>query len=160
MWVVGSWCGYLSGAWCWLAYNPADATATATHCLLLQWNPGWFTFLVLAHPGSPRKRAVKRVCVCVCVVRPRWSQPPIFLLRFQHRNVLPVAMLLHFPNETGVSQLLCRFSSYSCSKRQPLAYFLYTSNMSAVTQPTVWKYWMELKALIIREKSPTDLNIY
>jgi len=24
-----------------------------------------FTFLVLAHPGSPRKRAVKR-CVCVC----------------------------------------------------------------------------------------------
>ena len=23
-----------------------------------------FTFLVLAHPGSPRQRAVKRVCVC------------------------------------------------------------------------------------------------
>ena len=23
-----------------------------------------FTFLVPAHPGSPRKRAVKRVCVC------------------------------------------------------------------------------------------------
>jgi len=31
-----------------------------------------FTFLVLAHPGSPGKRIVKRVCVCarvrVCVV--------------------------------------------------------------------------------------------
>jgi len=26
-----------------------------------------FTFLVLAHPGSPGKRAVKHVCVCVCV---------------------------------------------------------------------------------------------
>ena len=26
-----------------------------------------FTFLVLAHPGSPRKRAVKRVCVCVLI---------------------------------------------------------------------------------------------
>ena len=26
-----------------------------------------FTFLVLAHPGSHRKRAVKQVCVCVCV---------------------------------------------------------------------------------------------
>ena len=26
-----------------------------------------FTFLVVAHPGSPGKRAVKRVCVCVCV---------------------------------------------------------------------------------------------
>jgi len=26
-----------------------------------------FTFLVPAHPGSPGKRAVKRVCVCVFV---------------------------------------------------------------------------------------------
>jgi len=26
-----------------------------------------FTFLVPAHPGSPRQRAVKRGCVCVCV---------------------------------------------------------------------------------------------
>ena len=26
-----------------------------------------FTFLVPAHPGSPRKRVVKRVCMCVCV---------------------------------------------------------------------------------------------
>ena len=26
-----------------------------------------FTFLVLAHPGSPGQRAVKRVCGCVCV---------------------------------------------------------------------------------------------
>jgi len=25
-----------------------------------------FTFLVPAHPGSPGKRAVKWVCVCVC----------------------------------------------------------------------------------------------
>ena len=28
-----------------------------------------FTFLVPAHPGSPGKRAVKWVCVCVCVYR-------------------------------------------------------------------------------------------
>ena len=26
-----------------------------------------FTFLVVAHLGSPGKMAVKRVCVCVCV---------------------------------------------------------------------------------------------
>jgi len=26
-----------------------------------------FTFLVPAHPGSARRRAVKRVCVCVCM---------------------------------------------------------------------------------------------
>jgi len=30
-----------------------------------------FTFLVLAHLGSPGQRAVKRVCVCVCVLS--WS---------------------------------------------------------------------------------------
>jgi len=27
-----------------------------------------FTFLVPAYPGSPEKRAVKRVCVCVCAL--------------------------------------------------------------------------------------------
>ena len=27
-----------------------------------------FTFLVLAHRGSPGQRAIKRVCVCVCIV--------------------------------------------------------------------------------------------
>ena len=36
------------------AYGQADATAK------IQIG---FTFLVPAHPGSPRKRAVKRVCV-------------------------------------------------------------------------------------------------
>ena len=36
-----------------------------------------FTFLVPAHPGSPRKRAVKRVCVCVMVDKP---QPSYILL--------------------------------------------------------------------------------
>ena len=28
-----------------------------------------FTFLVPAHPGSPGKRAVKRVCVCVSFIK-------------------------------------------------------------------------------------------
>ena len=31
-----------------------------------------FTFLVPAHPGSPGKRAVKRVCVCVCALGNEW----------------------------------------------------------------------------------------
>jgi len=26
-----------------------------------------FTFLVPTHPGSPGKRAIKRVCMCMCV---------------------------------------------------------------------------------------------
>jgi len=62
-WVVGYWCGYLSGARCRLACGPADATAT--HCLLLHLNPDWFCLLVPVHPGSPGQRAVKRVCVYI-----------------------------------------------------------------------------------------------
>ena len=61
-WVVECWRGSLSGVRCRLAYGAADATAT--HCLLLQWNPHWFfTFLVPVQPGSPGKMAVKRACV-------------------------------------------------------------------------------------------------
>ena len=66
-WAVGCWRGYLSAARCKLAYGPADSTAT--QCLLLHLNPDWFCLLVPAHPGSPGQRAIKRVCVCVCV----WS---------------------------------------------------------------------------------------
>ena len=40
-----------------------------------------FTLLVPAHPGSPGKRAVKRVCVCVCVCGPADAIPkPHYLL--------------------------------------------------------------------------------
>ena len=77
-WVVGRWHGYLSGARCRLAYGPADATAT--HYLLLQWNPDWFTCLVPAHPGSPGKRVVK----CVCVTVKYTSHTFSFIFR-QHR---------------------------------------------------------------------------
>ena len=38
-----------------------------------------FTFLVLAHPGSPGKRAVKRVCVCVCQLCSQASVPAFVL---------------------------------------------------------------------------------
>ena len=33
---------------------------------------GWMFLLVQAHPGSPGQRAIKRVCVCVCVGLVRW----------------------------------------------------------------------------------------
>ena len=59
-WVVRCWRGYLSGARCRLACCPADTTASCFSKIQIG-----FTFLVLAHPGSPRKRAVKRVYVCV-----------------------------------------------------------------------------------------------
>ena len=43
-----------------------------------------FTFLVLAHPGSPRQSAVKRVCVCVLLAFTKYmvSSSPT---RRQHR---------------------------------------------------------------------------
>ena len=33
-----------------------------------------FTFLVPAHPGSPRQRAIKRVCVCVVQILDNFLQ--------------------------------------------------------------------------------------
>jgi len=57
--------GCLSRARCRLAYGPADATATPYVFSKIQIGS---TFLVPAHPGSPGKRAVK--CVCVCVLLP------------------------------------------------------------------------------------------
>ena len=59
----GCWRGCLSGARRRLAYGPTDATAT--HCKIQTG----FTCLVPAHPGSPGKKAVTRVCVCVCVLQ-------------------------------------------------------------------------------------------
>ena len=35
---------------------------------LLQQNPEWFILLVSDYPGCPGKKAVKRLCVCVCVM--------------------------------------------------------------------------------------------
>jgi len=39
-----------------------------------------FTFLVLAYLGSPRKRAIKRVCVCVCLI--------LYVRACFHQNVM------------------------------------------------------------------------
>jgi len=59
------WCAgvvILSGARCRLAYAqlmPLPLTGSCFSKIQIG-----FTFLVPAHPGSPGKRAVKRVCVC------------------------------------------------------------------------------------------------
>jgi len=61
---MGCWCAYLSGARCRLAYGPADATALTVFCFSkIQTD---FPFMILAHPGSPGQRAVRRVCECEC----------------------------------------------------------------------------------------------
>jgi len=56
-----------------------------------------FTFLVQADLGSPGKRAVKRVCVCVCPpVRDRMIISSELLVRFlpNFLRVLPMAVAL------------------------------------------------------------------
>jgi len=56
----------LSGARCRLAYAQLMPPPLTVSCFSkIQIG---FTFLVPAHPGSPGKRAVKRVCVSVCSV--------------------------------------------------------------------------------------------
>jgi len=53
---------YLSEARCRLfAYGPLPLMVSCFSKIKIN-----FTFLVLAHPGSPGKRAVEGVCVCVC----------------------------------------------------------------------------------------------
>ena len=51
-WVVGCWCGYLSGARCRLAYGPADATTT--HCL-------YYSHLTASFPGLPGWAGTRKV---------------------------------------------------------------------------------------------------
>jgi len=63
-WVVGCWRGYLSEARCRLACGPVDTTAT--HCLLLQWNPDWFLpFWYWLTRVVPEEGPLNG-CVCVC----------------------------------------------------------------------------------------------
>ena len=51
-----------------------------------------FTFLVLAHPGSPGQRAVKRVSRCECRMPLSCSVAISFLL-FSHTRARPLAFL-------------------------------------------------------------------
>jgi len=74
-------CKKLSGgmlAWLCLGQGAGLHMAQLMHChslSLAQVNPDWFylpgfTFLVPAHPGSPRhnQRGPQNGCVCVCVM--------------------------------------------------------------------------------------------
>ena len=46
-----------------------------------------FSFLVLAHLGSPGKKAIKRVCVCVCVVTVCVVNPSGYVLLKREKNL-------------------------------------------------------------------------
>jgi len=61
-WVVRCWCGYLSADLHMAQLMPLPLTVPCFSKIQMG-----FTFLIPAHPGSPEKRSVKRVCVCVRV---------------------------------------------------------------------------------------------
>ena len=62
-WVVGCWRGYICLEWdADLRMMPLPVTVSCFSKIQIG-----FTVLVPADPGSPGQRAVKRVCVCVCV---------------------------------------------------------------------------------------------
>ena len=64
--MVGCWRGYLSGATADVHVAQLMPLPLTVSCFSkIQIG---FTFLVPAHPGSPGKMAVKRVCVCVSVL--------------------------------------------------------------------------------------------
>jgi len=89
-WVVRCWRGYLSGARCRLAYAqlmPLPLTISCSSKIQIG-----FAFLVPAHPGSPGKRAVKRVCVHTYVRMYVWSidQNPMQSL-FQENHLYAIA---------------------------------------------------------------------
>jgi len=63
--VVGCWRGYLLERGADLQLHMAQLMPLALTVSCLSKIQIGFTFLVPAHLGSPGKRAVKRVCVCV-----------------------------------------------------------------------------------------------
>ena len=67
-WVVGCWHGYLSGELQLYKAQLMPLPLTVSCFSKIQIG---FTFLVPAHPLSPGKRAIKRVCVCVCYTADR-----------------------------------------------------------------------------------------
>jgi len=78
-WAVGCWHGYLPGARCRLdmaQLMPLPLTVSCFSKIQID-----FTFLVLAHSGSPRQRAVKWVCVCVWSYGEEWRSTCTFIVR-------------------------------------------------------------------------------
>jgi len=67
---------------------------------------GWVFLLVPAYPGSPGPRAIKRLCVCVCVTA-LCNFAPIFVPHYQHSK---------FCNESFPNQLVDIKQQFSVNK--------------------------------------------
>ena len=68
-----------------------------------------FTFLVPAHPGSPGKRAVKRVCKRVCVLPKQYPFSALMLL-FGRQEGHPACKKLSLCSRGHLSGARCRLA--------------------------------------------------
>ena len=90
-----------------------------------------FTFLVPAHPGSPGKRAVKRVCVCVCVYHRNASNVE-YCSRLSENSVLIASKTV---SHTNVSDHIRWLTDYQAtSSTQPL------ENCRQLVQECHWQH--------------------
>ena len=115
------WHGYLSVAWCRLAYCPAYATAT--HCL-------WYRLTRVVPDRGPLNR-----CVCVCVLSIVHMTLPTFAA--ERRAAAP--LLLSTP---AAVQLVCSASSCRsiCPARRALGHHCCCISMGWTDERTLDRY--------------------
>jgi len=63
-----------------------------------------FTFLVLAHPGSPRKKAVKRVYVCMYNLFLLWYRDSVVDTAEENSNVFSLIQMHWLPSARACGQ--------------------------------------------------------
>ena len=127
-WVTGCWHSYLSGARYADLHMAQRMPLPLTVSCFSKIHVG-FTFLVLAHPGSPGQRAVKRVCVCVMLCSP--------LFDAKKASVQVVLQVVHSTEKV--------WSSERSSKVEPL------SNQTQKHSPMYWHHQSCGKCLCTEE---------
>ena len=128
-------------------------------CLMIRMGvSGWVFLLVLAYPGCPGPKAVKRLCVYVCVLLhlkvishthirltalcpglPGWAST---------RKVKPVWILLkqETVSGSGISRAVCKSAPHTRQITTPAPHYsvFYRPDALPATQPTVSKHWRHL----------------
>ena len=148
----------------WRQLMPLPLTVSCTSKIQIG-----FTFLVPAYVSSPRKRAIKRVCVCVCVLETHvassyqislslrssyFSHIFIFFVNYTYTHLMslflglpreakPNWILLKQETVSGISWAICK--SAPCSRQittpAPHHSVFYRSGVLPATQPTVSEHW-------------------
>ena len=96
-----------------------------------------FTFLVLAYPGSPRQRAVKRVCVCVLMNK--------IFIRYKTTTLEVFSLAFHF---SCFDSWQIKYVLYKCSSIFSLLLASYDTVIT--TRPTFFFSYMKTLTPIVR----------